>query len=114
MAIQTFRVVVLLPTVTVMLLGSAGGMDTGGIEKGIRTLIWKAPVGSVGAEPAYSTSAGIPSILTLTGTLGFEKGVEISSAPSGNAGKVRPSPVPQSETTVPRRAGFSGPFTDPS
>ena len=40
------RVVVLLPTLTETLA------SPGGVDGGIRALIWNAPIGSVGAEPA--------------------------------------------------------------
>ena len=60
-----FRVVVLLPTVTDTLA------FPGGIPMGMRALIWKAPVGSVGAAPAYWISATCPLIMTVTGALVF-------------------------------------------
>src|SRR5208337_3051224 len=85
--------VVLMPPIDIVI-----GTSPGETLLGMVASIWKTPVGRNGAAPAYWVVAVWSPNLTVTGACVVEYGVEITSAPSGNAGVVTPSPVPNNVT----------------
>ena len=77
-------------------------------------LIWKTPVGKVGASPAYKISAGWFPMAMVGGFTAVEKGVAIAKLPSFNCGVIWPRPVPYREMIEPRGAGLVAVLTVPS
>ncbi len=72
---------------------------------GTITFTWNSPATDAGAEPAYSTCAETPPIVTLTGLIGFAS-VDPVIPPVIPAGTVCPSPVANTCKMLPRAAGF--------
>src|SRR5271170_7041318 len=101
--------VVLIPSMETLIGTSPDGVTPFGMV----ALICNTPVGRNGAAPAYWMLAFSPAKATVT-VPGLGYGVEMTSAPSGSAGVVTPSPVPNMTTTEPRAAGLAWLLSEPS